>query len=402
MSRGESDKFVASSITRKRFLQRGLLAAGGLALFAEAGCGSSSDSSGSDTTSASGAAAKAKQLLAAAEKPPSAFEAPGPAFDASKARGKTAHAVMILSIPFAQINKTGYQAGLDAAGVKLVTVDGKGEVGATSTGIQHAVAQGTDLVLSETLSGALFAQDFAKAKAKGIPVIMAENQDPGAGWLDGEPPSVTATVNQCHRCAGTVMANFTVADSGDKGKAVIVWSADVPGIGKPQLSGIMDQFKRLGSKMTVEVKNVPIARWTSDLPTLTQTLVRDQSVDYLLPLYDGMVLNMLPSVHAAGAQDRVKIVTFNATPSVLESMKNNDVVAANVGANPEQYGWAFADQTLRLLSGEEPVKDVKLPLRVFTRNNIGSIDLKAPQQTWYGNVDFKSAYQKLWGLGGGN
>ena len=89
-----------------------------------------------------------------------------------------------------------------------------------------------------------------------------------------------------------------------------------------------------------------------------------------------------------------------ATPSVLQSLKNNDVVAANVGANPEQYGWSFADQSLRLLSGQEPVKDVKLPLRVFTRNNIDSIDLKAPQQTWYGNVDFKSAYQKLWGLNG--
>jgi ribose transport system substrate-binding protein len=111
-----------------------------------------------------------------------------------------------------------------------------------------------------------------------------------------------------------------------------------------------------------------------------------------------MVLGMLPSVHAAGAQDRVKIVTFNASPSVLESLKNGDVVAANVGANPEQYGWAFADQTLRVLSDKEPVKDVKLPLRIFTRDNIDSIDLKAPQQSWYGDVDFKSEYQKLWSV----
>ena len=394
-----SEQFPDQPITRKGFIHRGLAVAGALTLLGEAGCGSSSSSStSSNATDTAGASGKAKPLVAAAAAPPKRFEAPGPAFDSSKAKGKTAYAVMILSIPFAQINKDGYEAGLKAAGLKLVTLDGKGEVAATSTGIQHAVSQRADLILSETLPGALFAQDFAKAKAQDIPVIMAENQDPGAGWLAGEPASVTATVNQCHRCAGTAMANFTVADSGDKGKAVIIWSADVPGIGKPQLAGIMDQFKKLGSKMTVEVKNVPIARWTSDLPTLTQTLVRDQSVDYLLPLYDGMVLGMLPSVHAAGAQDRVKIVTFNASPSVLESLKNGDVVAANVGANPEQYGWAFADQTLRVLSDEEPVKDVKLPLRIFTRDNIDSIDLKAPQQSWYGDVDFKSEYQKLWSV----
>jgi ribose transport system substrate-binding protein len=398
----QNDKFLDHPITRMRFFQTGLAAAGGFALLGEAGCGSSSSlsssSSATNTGATSGAASKAQALVAAAARPSTTFVAPGPAFSAAKAQGKTAYAVMILSIPFAQVNKTGYQDGLKAAGVKLVALDGKGDVGATSTGIQYAIAQNANLILAETLSGALFAHDFAKAKSHGIPVIMAENQDPGPGWLIGEPPSVTATVDQCHRCAGTVMADFTVADSGDKGKAVIIWSADIPGIGKPQLAGIMNEFKRLGSQMTVEVKDVPIARWTSDLPTLTQTLMLDQSVDYLLPLYDGMVLSMLPSVHAANAQGRVKIVTFNATPSVLQSLKNGDVVAANVGANPEQYGWAFADQTLRLLTGQSPVKDVKLPLRVFTRDNINSIDLSAPQQTWYGNVDFKSQYKKLWGV----
>jgi ribose transport system substrate-binding protein len=286
---------------------------------------------------------------------------------------------------------------LSAAGAKVVALDGKAQVADTSRAIQQAIAQRADLIVVQTLAGKLFAADFAVARKRGIPIIMVENQDPGLRLPD-EPRSVTAGADQCHRCAGKMMADFTVADAKDQGKLVIIWSADIPGIGRPQLNGIQNELQRLGSKMEVEVKNVPIARWSSDLPTLTQTIVRDTDVKYLLPLYDGMVLSMLPSIHAANAQERVKIVTFNATKAVLESMKKGDVVAADVGANSEQFGWAWADQTLRILAGEPPVADVQLPMRLFTRRNINSINLNGPEQAWYGNVPFGAKYKKLWQL----
>jgi ribose transport system substrate-binding protein len=387
-----SDDFSDRPITRRRLVEGGLVVAAGAMV------------GGSAWARAASAATEqlrvapvptAKKLVAFWEKPPSSFTPPGPAFDASKTKGKTVYGILLLAVPFAQINKAGYEAGLNAAGVKLVALDGKAQVQETSRAIEQAIAQNADLILVETLPGKLFAPDFAKAKAKGIPVIMVENQDPGKRLPD-EPKSVTTGCDQCHRCVGKIMADFAVADSGDNGKIVIVWSADIPGIGQPQLDGIKSELKRLGSKLQVEIKNVPIARWNSDLPTLTQTIVRDTNVKYLLPLYDGMVLLMLPSIHAANAQNRVKVVTFNATPSVLESMKKGDIIAADFGASPEQFGWAWADQTLRVLSGVPPVSDVKLPIRLFTRNNIDSINLKAQQQTWYGNVDFGTAYKKLW------
>lgn len=393
MSAEDLDGFLHTQLSRKHFVQGGLLAAGGALV------------GGSALTDVATAARRmrlapgptASKLVAAYERPTTVFVPPGPSIDGSAGRNKKVYAVLLLAVPFAQTNLRGYKAGLSAAGVKLVALDGKAQVSDTSKAIQQAIAQKADLIVVQTLPGKLFAADFAVARKKGIPIIMVENQDPGLRLPD-EPKSVTAGADQCHRCAGKMMADFTVADSGDRGKIVIIWSADIPGIGKPQLDGIKNELKRLGSKMSVEVKNVPIARWNSDLPTLTQTAVRDSDVKYLLPLYDGMVLLMLPSIHAANAQDRVKIVTFNATKAVLESMKKGDIVAANVGANSEQFGWAWADQTLRILSGEPPVADVQLPMRLFTRRNINSINLNAPEQTWYGNVNFGARYKKLWQL----
>jgi ribose transport system substrate-binding protein len=284
-----------------------------------------------------------------------------------------------------------------AAGFKLVLYDGVGTVPKYSQGINQGIARHANLIVESQLPATLFGPDIAKAKKAGIPVVVLENEDPGP-LPKSQPAGVVAAADQPHRAAGKLMADFTIADSGGSGKAVIVWSSDAKSIGLPQVQGIQNEFKRLAPNMRVEVRDVPVARWTSDLPTLTGTLVQDQSVKYLLPLYDGMVLNMLPSVHAANAQDRVKIVSFNALPAMMKSLSQHDVVAADVGTSGQQLGWALADQCLRVLTHHKPVLNIQLPLRLFDSNNIGSINLSAPQPTWYGGLNFAAAYQRLWKL----
>jgi len=68
------------------------------------------------------------------------------------------------------------------------------------------------------------------------------------------------------------------------------------------------------------------------------------------------------------------------------------------GEVPPAEGWALADQFIRVVTGSKPLDDTKVGLRMFTAQNIGSIDLSAPESTWYG-VDYESGYKKLWGVG---
>ena len=361
-----------------------------------AGCGSQAQQTGSTTSGNS--VAEAKQLVKQAESQNATFEPPGPGFDASKARGKTAWWITILGIPFVTPILQGIKEGFDSVGAKVVAFDGKAQVAEYSRGIQQAIGQNADLIFVASLEGSLFKADFDKAKSLGIPVVMYENHDPGGVGSD-EPPGVVAETNQCHQCAGKIMADFAIADSGGKGHMVVFWSADIPGIGQPQVDGITNEFKRLCPGCQVTVKDVPIAQWQTLLPTLTQsTLTSDPSVNYLLPLYDGMVLYMLPAVHAANAQKRVKIVSFNVTPAVMQAMAKSDVVAADCGTDPIRLGWACADQLLRVMSGVQPVPDIKLPIKLFTRDNVGGLDLSNISPAWFGPVDYRSEYKKLWGV----
>ncbi len=108
---------------------------------------------------------------------------------------------------------------------------------------------------------------------------------------------------------------------------------------------------------------------------------------------------MTPAIQSANKAAQVKVASFNATASVMEQLARGEIVGADVGNPNVWWGWAIADQALRLMTGQQAVKDENIPTRLFTRDNIKSIDLKATEDNWYGPADLRGEYQKLWKLG---
>ena len=141
----------------------------------------------------------------------------------------------------------------------------------------------------------------------------------------------------------------------------------------------------------------PTSQW-DQLTTITPSLIRKYpDANYLVADFDGQVIFMVPGVTAAGAQNKVKIVSFNATPSVMQDIKNNNVVGADVGGPNLLQGWAFAEEGLRVLDGLPALNNLNIPTRLFDSSNINSINLSAEESQWYGVGDYQAAYTKLWG-----
>jgi ribose transport system substrate-binding protein len=395
MSRYEPS--VASRAARIRtWTVLGLLA---LAL-AAAGCGASSSETSSSSTagsSDSGGLTAAKTAAATGAKPNVGFTEPGPAFDASKVRGKKIWIITFLSVPFAQQNVQGFKEAATAVGASVTAFDGTAGVDAYQRGIKEAVARNADAIVVGTLDPALFRTALNAAKAKGIKVVAVSSHAPGQLPSAGDP--VFGYVDPCYACAGQLMADSVISDSGGKAHAVAIWSSDVRIPGQNEVGAIKSEFKEKCPGCSLDVVDVPAAQWATRLQPVTQaTLASKPDVKYLLPLYDGMVSFMVPAIRAAAANRGVKIASFNATPAVMQQIGDGKAVLADVGIGSVRYGWGWADQTFRALAGAKPVADEKLPVRLFDPTNIGSVDLKASTDTWYGDVDYRSAYKKLWGV----
>jgi hypothetical protein len=139
-------------------------------------------------------------------------------------------------------------------------------------------------------------------------------------------------------------------------------------------------------------------QWQTTLPSLVRTMVTvDPKLSYIVPSVDAMVPAVRPALIAAGGGDRIRIVSNNASlPDMQAIATKSDQEVADIGASNERMGWATVDQIARALSGQATVADVQ-PLRLFTLENIGEVQLSQPAATWYG-FDFKSYYRKLWGV----
>ena len=279
----------------------------------------------------------------------------------------------------------------DTAGVELDVVDAKGSVDEANKGFQQAIASKADAVVLMAFSTDLFAAQIAAAKKAGIKVITAQSGIPGE-LRGGQDAEVTFDYVQ----VGKLIGAWMVADSKGTGKALAVTSDDVPA-SQPQAKGTADEVARLCPACDIKATDVQIPQWESSIPTLFRTTWNtDPGRTYLLPLYDGQALGGLGAIRTAGAGEKVKVAAFNATPGIVEQLKDKaSGLKLDVGGQNEWYAYALSDSIFRVLSGTQPVDDYKIGLRIFDTANADLIKGN-DERTWYGDADYKQRFAALW------
>jgi ribose transport system substrate-binding protein len=377
---------------------------GGLKVIAVSGCLLTAACGSSATTQPSGSASanvtEAQRLSQQAEAPQSSWAPAGQSFNATSLRGKSMWYVSVnLSIPFEQYMVQGMKEGGAAVGVNAVGFDAKSSVAEATRGIEQAIQAKAGVIFVDGFPANLVAPAIAQAKAANIPVLTANSQEPGS-LLPGAPAGVVGVATHPFAAPGKIEADWIVADS--KGNANIIYlsSNDVPVITEVEKNAFTSELSKLCSSCKVQVVNVPTSQW-NQLTTKTASLIRaNPNANYFVPDFDGEVIFMVPGVTSANAQSKVKIVSFNATPSVMQNLKQKNVVAAETGGPNLLQGWAFADQGLRVLAGQQPLTDLNIPTRLFDATNIGSIDLTQQESEWYGVGDYRAKYKAHWGVTG--
>ena len=376
---------------------------GGLKVLVVSGClltAACGGGGGNAQTSGSGSAnvSQAQQLVKQEEAPQSSWKPAGQPFNASSLKGKTMWYLSVnLSIPFEQYMVQGMKEGGGAVGVNTVGFDAQSSVAQMTRGIEEAIQAKAGVIFIDGFPANLVAPAIAQAKAAGIPVLTANSQGPGP-LLPGAPDGVVGVATHPFADPGRIEADWIVADS--KGNANIIYlrSSDVPVITDLEKNAFVSEINKLCSTCKLQVVDVPTSQW-NQLTTKTASLIRaNPNVNYFVPDFDGEVIFMVPGVTSANAQDKVKIVSFNATPSVMQNLKNHYVVAAETGGPNLLQGWAFADQGMRVMAGQQPLQDLNIPTRLFDASNIDSIDLSAQESEWYGVGDYKAKYKAQWGV----
>jgi len=347
-----------------------------------------------DTTPTDDGQQAAAAIVATLEQA-SPFSAAGPAFDASAMQGKQIGVVVSgETAQFVQDFEAGVKAAADVLGASVNFQDCGYDSTKASQQIEQFVGAGVGAIILQSVDSSAVAAAIGTAKAAGIPVIESTSRDAGEVPADLAEIGVSAIASFCYSCAGEQMAAFAVASTDGVVNALVY---NVPGVvvSTQMVDGFRNELARLQPAGQVTVVDAPAADWQANLGTLTTSnLQTNPDLNTLVPVFDSMV-DLIEPVLTAAASD-VAIVTYNATAPALTLLKEGRYVTGNVGSSPLWLGWAAVDQAARLLAGEAPIGDIMIPARIFTANNISSIDLTASQQTWYSEADLETEYRALW------
>ena len=323
------------------------------------------------------------------------FVAPGPAFDAkARAGGKTLFIIPASSqVPFVSTIANHIKRLATPIGVKVTIWQNQGQPSQWVQGMNAAISQrASAIVLLAGNDPAGLQPQIRAAKARGIPTIVAHLYD------DNQPsaPNVGGLVNIPYKIAGRLIADQAIVDTKGKANAIVVTINQVKST-VPMVAGIRDEFRKYCGGCKLKFTDVTIADIATKIqPNVQAALTADPGINYVIALYDSAEVPFVAAaIRAAGRIGRVKVSTFNGTPEMLTLVKQGDIVNMNVGENLEWIAYAVVDQSMRIMGGLRPVKNARVPVRVFDRSNIAQA---GPRFTSGWGTSYIRGYRKLWGL----
>lgn len=380
-----------------------------------AACGSDDDSgstASSGSTSAasgSGGGGAGKEAAAAAVQRAMGvprFIAPGPRFDASRARGMTVALVPDYpALPFVQEINSGLREAAAAAGVTLKDCQNNGTVGDWVRCFDQAILSRPDLILlNGSPSPSQLQPQIRAAERAGIPVVAnhvpLDDEFPEGTLPDTNTAGLTGVQAGPFTEASRLMADYAIANTDGPVHALIVTADEAPA-SRGMTRMIQDEISTNCEDCSSKVINVPIVDWGTRLQNEVRTaLLADPRLNWVIPLYDGAYQFALPGVQASGRGDSIGTMSFNGQGVALDAIARG-TATATAGENLNWTGWSTMDQVLRILATgrANEVRTADTPIRIWDRSNIADAGDPPRPTVGYGE-EYRDGYLDLWGLGG--
>jgi len=325
------------------------------------------------------------------------FKPPGPKFDAKAiAAGKKLFALPSSSaVPFQTATANEYKRIAQGLGASVTIWTNQGQ---TSEWVQGVQAARTDkanaIALINGTDPRLIMPQIVEAKKAGIPTIDVHDLD----LSQEQPPNVAAFVSGSFTTAGKLVAAGAITDTKANANVLILTSNNYIN-SKPVGDGMLEEFKADCPSCKVTTVNIDAPDWATKIQGTVQTAItRDPKLNYVLPVFDGMMTSVVAGIRGAGAEGRVFSASFNGSPAVLDMIRDGKIVKMDVGENPSYIAAAGVDQTLRVVGGLEPSKDENLVLRVFTKDNVQEAGVPAALGKGYGEA-WVEGFNRVWGVG---
>lgn len=373
------------------------------ALFAFTACSAAESSSGSDSgkkDSTSEIAIQMDKLINQYSKAPD-FVSPGPAVDAASLKGKTIAIVAIdLRVPTLSDVAANAKVAAGLLGINVTVFDAKSQASLMQQGMQQAIDNHADAIISDGLVIQVVADQIKAAKDKGIPTIDVVNTPPKEGVPgQGSDPNIFGNVSPDSELAGQLIAAAAISYTDGDAQVQLMNTSELTAA--PAIVGAMQRtIESCDTCQVVDTTDTALNDWSTQIPGLAATQIRSNpDINFILPIYDAMGIFATTGVQQAAATGKVRIASQDGSPAALALVKQGDVFVADVAKSSSWAAWAAVDQAMRGMLKMDPANPV-LPIRYVDSSALEGVDVstsKSVDAALFGPA-YQDGYKKLWGL----
>lgn len=335
------------------------------------------------------------------------FVAPGPALEVgSQMQGKTVYWIGNANqVPIVRRTIEGGTEALKELGAKVIVGDAKGQPSVLLTEIDKAISRDVDAIVTTSFSPDSISASLKAAEQAGIPVILSFAGDPALPTDEQKQTGIAALPTYCYSCGGEIAAAAAVVHAADAGLDTIeAASFQAPESPNSVLGaeGFVKELERLcPDNCTAKLEDAPVAKWGPELTSQIESLLRrSPDLNYMYASFDNILDWAIPGIANMSATDRVHAIGFNGSDIPMQNLKDGGGPVIGEIWNPAHWtGWSVTDAIVRAVLGEEPSDVAVTQDRLFMDEDASQLDVKEDSQaSWYGALDFRAEYRKLWGL----
>ena len=336
------------------------------------------------------------------------FVAPGSPIDVgSQMEGKTVYWIGNANqVPIVRRTIEGGTEALKELGAEVIVGDAKGQPSVLLTEIDKAISRNVDAIVTTSFSPDSISAGLKAAKQADIPVILSFAGDPAVPTEEQKQMGIAALPTYCYSCGGEIAAAAAIVHAADAGiDEIQAASFQAPESPNSVLGaeGFVKELERLcPDNCTVETEDAPVAKWGPELTSQIESLLRrEPDLNYIYASFDNILDWAIPGIANMSATDRVHAIGFNGSDIPMQNLQDGGGPVIGEIWNPAHWtGWSVTDAIVRAILGEEASDVAVTQDRLFMGDDAAQLDIKEDSQaSWYGDLDFRAEYRKLWGLG---
>jgi ribose transport system substrate-binding protein len=387
----------------KRWLAPGAAVTAAAVLAACSSSGSSSTTSSAPAASSAASAtggssagvSKAQQMVTQFEATTTSYPVPTASISGlSSLKGKTVYYIPLVQfIPGFVVTAATMKTALAKVGVNLQVCNGNGVPSTVASCVQQATGAGAAGIITDALPYGMAENAFNAAKAKGIPIIIADQIPPSGTTNTDALTYVPGVVNQPSQVAW-----WMIADSNGKANAILAQESDSPS----SIAYVQDSlsiYKQYCPGCTITVKDITATTNSQLASDTSSNLLTNPSATYYYTEFEDSLDPTVQGIQQSNKTD-IALSVAGGTVDGLGRLKSSSMVKAVVVVDQAYAGWALSDEILRMATKAAPVTET-FPSRLFTAQNIGTIQVTTADQAsgaWFGNSSYQSAFAQLWGV----